>query len=125
MIRKFSVTHPSQSTESPTTCSDTRPTPSPTSQIESTVTTEETGGENKDTVTKRLYAQSLESTENSDLPACQRLLTNCSSNNNLLLYPIGSDEMDTSTDGRLCLFTFPRTRGSCVSLGQLDTLFVC
>lgn len=115
MIRKFSVTNHSHSAESDSqTASDTtRRISSLSSQVESAITAVTIDGSNKNIADKpamptALYAQSLSlesTTENSDTPATyHQLLTNyCSSNNNnpLHLYPAGSDEQDTSTDGTL------------------------
>jgi len=83
MIRKFSVTH-SHATEEPKFCTDI-------------------SAENKDSDEQKLYANSLESTENS--------LINGQTNGQMdklkildpLLYPIGSDQ--PSTDGK-CWLTY-------------------
>jgi len=85
MIRKFVVTN-TQSSVSTGSETTPRSTLSPTSQIDSN------NGEDE----KKLYAQSLESTENSVVneQAAGELSTA-----DPLLYPVCSDERDTSTDG--------------------------
>lgn len=80
MIRKFSVTNNS---------SLSRVTRSPTSQLDSAAA----DGDGK---VEKLYAQSLESTENSDQNSCPMQTL---SREEALLYPLGSDEPTTSTDG--------------------------
>ena len=88
MIRKFSVTNPNsnQSTGSSSVTPSGSAIASPTSQLESNV-----GEEGK-----KLYAQSLESTENS---VSNSHVEGMASGLDLLLYPIGS-EHEVSTDGK-------------------------
>lgn len=92
MIRKFSVTNTNSNqsggsvstSEAPSTA-DSRPIASPTSQLDSNA---------GDQDSKKLYAQSLESTENSVINEQSTRMSTADP----LLYPIGS-ENDTSTDG--------------------------
>ena len=104
MIRKFSVTntHSNQSggsvstSEAPSTTSS-GPIASPTSQLESQLST--------DQESKKLYAQSLESTENSVVNEQSEMMSGRAVDP--LLYPVDS-EHDTSTDGETSkIFTFP------------------
>lgn len=98
MIRKFSVTNTqsnqsgSVSTSEAPSTTGSGPIASPTSQLESQISS-------TDQDSKKLYAQSLESTENSVVNEQSQTM---SALVDPLLYPIGS-EHDTSTDGEIIL----------------------
>lgn len=101
MIRKFSVTHTNststqrqQSIDSTTAPSiETRQVASPSSHLESVDSSIPTADHEK---TQKLYAQSLESTENSDYPI---VTASTLSKADALQYPLGSEDYETSTDG--------------------------